>query len=193
MVKKQNKVSARLSVVLRKIANDHHLSQVAEDEGCSRADLKEALVALADKIEQETGVDIVTLAVDGAARGNPGPAGAGAALLDSQGRSLAEKTRYLGKATNNEAEYQALVMGLTLALERDHPRILIQTDSELMAKQITGEYKIKEPRLKKYFTQAHALLEKFQKWEIKSVPRAENRLADRLSNIAIDKVAKEDL
>ncbi|MDP2806931.1 MAG: ribonuclease HI family protein [bacterium] len=193
MVKKQNKVSARLSVVLRKIANDHHLSQVAEDEGCSRADLKEALVALADKIEQETGVDIVTLAVDGAARGNPGPAGAGAALLDSQGRSLAEKTRYLGKATNNEAEYQALVMGLALALERDHPRILIQTDSELMAKQITGEYKIKEPRLKKYFTQAHALLEKFQKWEIKSVPRAENRLADRLSNIAIDKVAKEDL
>lgn len=193
MVKKQNKMSARLSVVLRKIANDHHLSQVAEDEGCSRTDLKEALVALADKIEQETGVDIVTLAVDGAARGNPGPAGAGAALLDSQGRSLAEKTMYLGKATNNEAEYQALVMGLTLALERDHPRILIQTDSELMAKQITGEYKIKEPRLKIYFTQAHALLEKFQKWEIKAVPRAENRLADRLSNIAIDKVAKEDL
>lgn len=193
MVKKQNKISARLSLVLRKIANDHHLSQVAEEEGCSRADLKEALVALADKIEQETGVDIVTLAVDGAARGNPGPAGAGAALLDSQGRSLAEKTMYLGKATNNEAEYQALVMGLTLALEREHPRILIQTDSELMARQITGEYKIKEPRLKIYFTQAHALLEKFQKWEIRSVPRAENRLADRLSNIAIDKVAKEDL
>ena len=193
MVKKQNKISARLSLVLRKIANDHHLSQVAEEEGCSRADLKEALVALADKIEQETGVDIVTLAVDGAARGNPGPAGAGAALLDSQGRSLAEKTMYLGKATNNEAEYQALVMGLTLALERAHPRILIQTDSELMARQITGEYKIKEPRLKIYFTQAHALLEKFQKWEIKAVPRAENRLADRLSNIAIDKVAKEDL
>lgn len=193
MVKKQNKISARLSVVLRKIANDHHLSQVAEDEGCSRTDLKEALVALADKIEQETGVDIVTLAVDGAARGNPGPAGAGAALLDKQGRSLAEKTMYLGKATNNEAEYQALVMGLTLALERDHPRILIQTDSELMARQITGEYKIKEPRLKKYFTQAHALLEKFQKWEVRAVPRAENRLADRLSNIAIDKVAKEDL
>lgn len=193
MVKKQNKISARLSLVLRKIANDHHLSQVAEEEGCSRADLKEALVALADKIEQETGVDIVTLAVDGAARGNPGPAGAGAALLDSQGRSLAEKTMYLGKATNNEAEYQALVMGLTLALEREHLRILIQTDSELMARQITGEYKIKEPRLKTYFTQAHALLEKFQKWEIKAVPRAENRLADRLSNIAIDKVAKEDL
>ncbi|MDO9390913.1 MAG: ribonuclease HI family protein [bacterium] len=193
MVKKQNKISARLSLVLRKIANDHHLSQVAEEEGCSRADLKEALVALADKIEQETGVDIVTLAVDGAARGNPGPAGAGAALLDSQGRSLAEKTMYLGKATNNEAEYQALVMGLTLALEREHLRILIQTDSELMAKQITGEYKIKEPRLKIYFTQAHSLLEKFQKWEIKAVPRAENRLADRLSNIAIDKVAKEDL
>jgi len=193
MVKKQNKISARLSLVLRKIANDHHLSQVAEEEGCSRADLKEALVALADKIEQETGVDIVTLAVDGAARGNPGPAGAGAALLDSQGRSLAEKTMYLGKATNNEAEYQALVMGLALALEREHLRILIQTDSELMAKQITGEYKIKEPRLKIYFTQAHSLLEKFQKWEIKAVPRAENRLADRLSNIAIDKVAKEDL
>ena len=193
MVKKQNKISARLSLVLRKIANDHHLSQVAEEEGCSRADLKEALVALADKIEQETGVDIVTLAVDGAARGNPGPAGAGAALLDSQGRSLAEKTMYLGKATNNEAEYQALVMGLNLALEREHLRILIQTDSELMAKQITGEYKIKEPRLKIYFTQAHSLLEKFQKWEIKAVPRAENRLADRLSNIAIDKVAKEDL
>lgn len=193
MVKKQNKISARLSLVLRKIANDRQLSRVAEDEGCSRGDLKEALVALADKIEQETGADIVTLAVDGAARGNPGPAGAGAALLDNQGRSLAEKARYLGKATNNEAEYQALVMGLTLALERDHLRISIQTDSELMAKQITGEYKIKEPRLKKYFTQAHALLGKFQKWEIKAVPRAENRLADRLSNIAIDKVAKEDL
>jgi ribonuclease HI len=193
MVKKDNKISARLSRVLRKIANDYHLEQVAQDEGCSRTDLKEALVALAEKIEEETGVNVVTLAVDGAARGNPGPAGAGAAILDGQGRSLAEKTLYLGTATNNEAEYQALVMGLQLALERGYPRIRIQTDSELMAKQIAGEYKVKEPRLKKMFAQAHALLEKFQKWEIKPVPRTENRLADRLSNIAIDKQVKEEL
>ncbi|HAD83138.1 TPA: ribonuclease H [Candidatus Edwardsbacteria bacterium] len=154
--------------------------------GCSKDTLKEALVALADKIETDFGFSKVTLAIDGAARGNPGEAGAGAALVDSHGNVLAERSQYLGKATNNEAEYQALIFGLKLAIERGFSKLSIQTDSELLANQINGSYRIKEPRLKKLFVQAQELLSQMEKWEIQAIPRAQNRLADRLANLAID-------
>jgi ribonuclease HI len=177
----------RMSKVLKKLASGHKIEEISLAEGCTKDSLKEALFALADRIDEEFGLGQVTLAIDGASRGNPGPAGIGAAIIDSHGRSLAELSRYIGKATNNEAEYQALILGLELAKERKHQSILIQTDSELMAKQLRGEYRIKEPRLQQHFAKAHKLLEGFKHWEIKHVPRVQNRLADRLSNIAIDK------
>jgi ribonuclease HI len=146
---------------------------------------------MADMFDAEFGLSVATLAVDGASRGNPGQAGAGAAIIDHNGKSLAEISRYLGQVTNNEAEYQALILGLGLALERKHTSIVIQTDSELMAKQIKGIYRVKEPHLRSLYAKAHKLLEGFKQWDIKAVPRAQNRLADRLSNIAIDKHVEE--
>jgi len=179
--------SIRMSRILKKLASGHKIEEISVAEGCTKDALKEALLALADRIDQEFGYQTVTLAVDGASRGNPGPAGAGAAIIDSHGKPLAELSRYLGETTNNEAEYRALILGLEMARERKYPNIVIQTDSELLAKQIRGEYRVKEPRLKELFAKAHRLLEDFRHWEIKNVPRLQNRLADRLSNIAIDK------
>lgn len=186
-VQSKGPLPVRMSKVLKKLASGHKIEEISVAEGCTKDALKEALFALADRIDDEFGLSVVTLAVDGASRGNPGPAGIGAAIIDHNGKSLAELSRYIGRATNNEAEYQALVAGLELAKERNHPGLVIQTDSELMAKQIKGEYRIKEERLRGYYARAHQLLEGFKSWEIKAVPRAQNRLADRLSNIAIDK------
>jgi ribonuclease HI len=176
-----------MSKVLKKLASGHKIEEISVAEGCTKDALKEALFALADRIDEEFGLGEVTLAVDGASRGNPGPAGIGAAIIDRNGKSLAELSRYIGQATNNEAEYQALILGLELALERKHPGVVIQTDSELMAKQVRGEYRVKEPRLREMYARVHKLLEGFKRWQITEVPRAQNRLADRLSNIAIDK------
>ncbi len=177
----------RMSKVLKKLASGHKIEEISVAEGCTKDALKEALFALADRIDDEFGLSQVVLAVDGASRGNPGQAGIGAAIIDQHGKPLAELSRYIGRATNNEAEYQALIMGLELARERKYPGVIIQTDSELMARQMRGEYRVKEPRLREFYAKAHQLLEGFKHWEIKSVPRAQNRLADRLSNIAIDK------
>jgi ribonuclease HI len=186
MTKDKDQVYSKLSTVLRKVASGHPMEDISESMGCSKDTLKEALVALADKIETDFGVTQVTLAIDGAARGNPGQAGAGAALLDSHGNVLAERSQYLGRATNNEAEYQALIFGLKLARERGFSKLSIQTDSELLANQIKGSYRIKEPRLKKLFVQAQELLSQMEKWDIQAIPRVQNRLADRLANLAID-------
>lgn len=188
----KDQIHSKLSTVLRRVAAGHRMEDVSESMGCTKETLKEALLALADKIDADFGESRAVLAIDGAARGNPGPAGAGAALLDNQGNTLAEVGRFLGKATNNEAEYQALMLGLNLALERGFSRLSINTDSELLANQLNGSYRVKEPRLKKLFSEAHQLLSRFEKWEIKAVPREQNRLADRLANLAIDKEAGEE-
>lgn len=193
MTKEKDQIYSKLSIVLRKVAAGHPMEDISESMGCSKDTLKEALVALADKIEMDFGVSKITLAIDGAARGNPGQAGAGAALVDSHGNILAEISQYLGKATNNEAEYQALIVGLKMARERGFSKLSIQTDSELLARQINGSYKVKEPRLKKLFVEVHHLLDQLEKWEIQSVPRVQNRLADRLANLAIDKEAALEL
>lgn len=185
----KDQMHSKLSTVLRRVAAGHRMEDVSQSMGCTKETLKEALLALADKIDADFGESRAVLAIDGAARGNPGPAGAGAALLDGQGNTLAEVGRFLGKATNNEAEYQALMLGLNLALDRGFSRLSINTDSELLANQLNGSYRVKEPRLKKLFSEVHQLLGKFEKWEIKAVPREQNRLADRLANLAIDKEA----
>lgn len=193
MTKEKDQIYTKLSIVLRRMAAGHPMEDISESMGCSKDTLKDALVALADRIEMDFGVTKIILAIDGAARGNPGQAGAGAALIDSHGNILAEISQYLGKATNNEAEYQALIVGLKMANERGFSKLSIQTDSELLARQINGSYKIKEPRLKKLFVEAQQFLDKLEKWEIQSVPRVQNRLADRLANLAIDKEAVLEL
>jgi ribonuclease HI len=123
---------------------------------------------------------------DGAARGNPGPAGAGAILLDAEGRSVGSVCRYLGETTNNQAEYQALLLALHEAISLGAPSVSVFADSELMVKQIRGEYKVKNEGLRPLYKDIMNLLRRFKGYRIEHVPREKNKRADRLANIAID-------
>lgn len=126
------------------------------------------------------------LMVDGAARGNPGKAGCGAVILDEKGAVIQELYRYLGHATNNVAEYEALLMGLSEVSRLGRKRIKVQSDSELLVRQLNGQYRVKDEKLKKLHAQARALLREFECHSIVHIPREQNRLADRLANRAID-------
>ena len=123
---------------------------------------------------------------DGAARGNPGPAGAGAVLQGEDGHVIVEVCRYLGETTNNQAEYRALLLALEEAKMIGAEQLTIFADSELMVKQIMGEYRVKNEGLKPLFAEAQKLLRAFADYTIEHVPRDENRHADRLANLAID-------
>lgn len=124
---------------------------------------------------------------DGAARGNPGPAGAGAVVEDSHGRVVAEVCRYLSdEMTNNQAEYHALILAVKEALEKGATRLKIYADSELVVKQVNGEYKVKNDGIKPLHQEAMALLRKTGGYEIEYIPREKNKRADKLANLAID-------
>jgi len=124
--------------------------------------------------------------IDGGARGNPGPAGYGVIIEDSQGHKLAELSRFLGHRTNNYAEYSALLAALQHAIERGGKALQVYSDSELLVKQMRGEYKMKSPDLRPLFREAQALVEKLEWFRITHVPREQNRDADRLANQAMD-------
>lgn len=128
----------------------------------------------------------LTLFSDGAARGNPGPAAAGAIIQNLKKEEVAAISQFLGKATNNQAEYAAVILGLKKALEFNPTEIQIFLDSKLVAEQLAGRWKIKDLELKKFAEKAHALLAQFQKWEIAYIPRAQNKKADSLANQALD-------
>ena len=123
---------------------------------------------------------------DGAARGNPGPAGAGAVLLDEAGEVVATARAKLGETTNNVAEYHGLLLGLKLAREQGVDRIEVRMDSELVVRQVRGEYKTKKPHLKELHQQVSEAAREFDEVIIFHVPRTENAEADRQTNMAID-------
>ena len=122
---------------------------------------------------------------DGAARGNPGPAGAGILIEDENGLRLQARHRWLGTMTNNQAEYHALIEGLKAVREWKPDRLLIYLDSKLVVEQVKGQYRIKEPELQRLHADAMRLLDGME-FEIKHVAREENRGADHLANMAID-------
>jgi len=126
------------------------------------------------------------LFTDGASRGNPGPAGAGALLISPDGDLLWEGCQYLGEATNNVAEYSALLLGLQQACELQIQSLQVWMDSELIVRQIKGEYKVKKPHLQKFYREAIQLIGKFETFSIGHIPREENSDADYLANQAID-------
>ena len=123
---------------------------------------------------------------DGAARGNPGPAGAGVSIQDADGNVVAEVERFLGKATNNVAEYSALLCGLERAKELGAHELEVRSDSELLVRQMRGEYRVRHPGLKQLVVRAHELARAFDSVEYVHVRRELNRDADRLANRAID-------
>jgi ribonuclease HI len=124
--------------------------------------------------------------VDGGARGNPGPAAIGVVVSTPAGEVLDEVAERIGVATNNVAEYQALLRGIERAGALGASELQLINDSELVARQLTGAYKVKHPAMKPLYEQAMAALEPFAGWTIRNVPRAQNARADALVNAALD-------
>ena len=125
--------------------------------------------------------------VDGGARGNPGPAAAACVITSPAGELLDEDTQLLGTATNNVAEYRALLLGLERARALGASEVEVVGDSELIAKQVLGTYKVKHQAMKPLHGQALAALAEFEEWSIRTVPRAQNSRADALVNAALDR------
>lgn len=124
--------------------------------------------------------------VDGGARGNPGPAAVAAVARDEEGEVLTERAELIGEATNNVAEYRAMLLGIALAKELGASEVELVGDSELIVKQVRGEYKVKQAHLQPLRTKVTDELRGFERWAISSVPRARNARADELVNEALD-------
>jgi ribonuclease HI len=130
--------------------------------------------------------DYILARVDGGARGNPGPAGYGVLIEDRAGRKLAELCHFLGHRTNNVAEYSGLIAALEYAAQHPPKAVKVLSDSELLVKQMRGEYKVKSPELRPLYEKAKALSHRLAWFTIEHVARRENREADRLANRAMD-------
>jgi ribonuclease HI len=128
----------------------------------------------------------VVVHVDGGARGNPGPAAGAAVISTPDGEVLASASRLLGVATNNVAEYRGLLLGLERARELGASEVEVVNDSELVARQLTGVYKVKHPDMRPLHAEALQALRQFERWSIRSVPRVQNAAADALVNETLD-------
>ncbi len=124
--------------------------------------------------------------VDGGARGNPGPAAAACVICSADGSLLRERSRLLGTTTNNVAEYEALLLGLREAIELGGSELEIVGDSELVARQVNGQYAVRHEALRPLHGEAKRLLSGLRSWSMRTVPRAQNAHADRLVNAALD-------
>lgn len=128
----------------------------------------------------------VIVNVDGGARGNPGPAAIAAVVTDPSGEVLAERSERIGEASNNVAEYRAVLLGAELARDLGAEEIEMIGDSALIAHQVRGEWKVKEVHLRPLRDQAREALDELGRWSIRNVPREQNAAADRLVNEALD-------
>ncbi|HVY95451.1 MAG TPA: ribonuclease HI family protein [Solirubrobacterales bacterium] len=128
----------------------------------------------------------LTVNVDGGARGNPGPAAVGVVVRDADGGVLEERGERIGRATNNVAEYRALLLGIERAAAHGADELDLVGDSELVVKQMKGEYKVKDATMRELNAEVKAALRGFRSWSIRHVRRAENADADRLVNEALD-------
>ncbi len=131
-------------------------------------------------------IPTLSIFADGGSRGNPGPAGIGAVLLDEKGEKVEEISRYIGIATNNVAEYLAVIYGLQEAAYMKAGKVVLNVDSQLIARQLRGEYKVKDETIRKFFDLALNLFRGFDKVEVREIPREKNKEADSLVNKAIN-------
>jgi probable phosphoglycerate mutase len=136
---------------------------------------------------EETKSKVMVAHVDGGSRGNPGPAGYGAYITDGEGRMVAELSDFLGVQTNNFAEYSGLIAALEYAVEHGYGTVKAVSDSELMVKQMKGQYKVRSEALLAIYGEAKALVRKLDRFEIRHVLRHLNKDADRLANDAMDR------
>jgi probable phosphoglycerate mutase len=128
--------------------------------------------------------------IDGGSRGNPGPAAYGVAIETAQGQPVTAFAKFIGETTSNFAEYQGLLAALEYALSHGYPRLRVLTDSELMARQISGQYKVRSPDLKPLHDKAQAMIARLESFSIRHVYREHNREADRLTNKALDEAER---
>lgn len=132
----------------------------------------------------------LTAYTDGASRGNPGKAGVGVVIYDQKGEVLEEKSVYLGEATNNIAEYRALLCALQIAEKRGAEEFQVFSDSELVVKQVNGQYRVKNPSLLVLYREVMQRISALKSFSIHHIPRSENRRADRLANRGIDSASE---
>lgn len=154
--------------------------------GITRKEAASMLKSLVIHPQQAHGGDRYDIYVDGASRGNPGKAGAGAVIKDSSGKIVRELKKFLGVATNNSAEYRAFIMAIEEAILLKASDIRVYSDSELLVRQLNGQYKVKSPELRELYLRAVELLSGFQRYTVTHIPREQNPLADSLANQAID-------
>lgn len=126
------------------------------------------------------------VSVDGAARGNPGPAGIGVTLIGEDGRLVAELAEGIGHATNNQAEYRAALAGLRLAADHGARAVVLRSDSRLLVEQLAGRFRVKDPTLRRLHQEVRTLMSAFDEVSLEHVPREENADADRLANRGVD-------
>jgi len=134
----------------------------------------------------------ITVYTDGASRGNPGDAGIGVVFIDENGTMVKEISDYIGQTTNNIAEYTALIRALNEAIEMNCDEIDIISDSELMVKQINGEYQVKNEGIKNRYKQVQDLLKEFKSYTVTHVRREQNKRADQLANLGIDEALDDE-
>ena len=137
--------------------------------------------------------DTLIVHIDGASRGNPGPAAYGVMVKDAQGSPVIALSKALGKATNNWAEYQALLAALQYAIEHGRRTVKVFSDSELLVRQIEGRYRVNHESLKPLYQRAMAFIGKIESFSIAHVPREQNREADALANRALDGAADDSV
>lgn len=142
--------------------------------------------SLFDSPTPRAAVPAIKANIDGGARGNPGPSAYGVVVRNAKGEIIAELSEYLGNQTNNFAEYSGLLAALEFAVREKHPSLRVISDSELMVKQMKGQYKVKNPGLLELYTRARSLVRKLEHFSIEHVLREQNRDADRLVNEVLD-------
>ncbi len=128
----------------------------------------------------------IVVYTDGASRGNPGKAGIGAVIYDQNGQVLKEISEYIGEATNNVAEYKAVIAGIRAGIDLKATMIEVNADSQLLVRQLNGEYRVKNEGLKPLYKEALKILSCFKSYKIKHIPREKNKIADKLANRGID-------
>lgn len=190
----------RIAEILKAAARTKALMQLGKEVGdISPATLRVALEEASRLIEQmapprraaPSGEGCLIIHIDGAARGNPGPAGIGVVMRDEAGSFREELQISIGEATNNVAEYEALLFACRKAKELGYTAVKIFSDSELLVRQIRGEYRVKSPRLRELYAQAQLLLSSFGAVEVNHIHRGMNTRADLLANRAIDAALAE--
>lgn len=177
-------LSTRLAVFQALAAGDD-LQEVQERYQLTAEQLQKLFQEVADYF-RTLDEGVWSLYCDGASRGNPGQAGAGAVLVDASGEIKGQYGEYLGQATNNVAEYRALILGMKMARNLGVKKIQVFADSELLVRQLKGQYRVRAPHLLPLYDAARRASQDFESFAISHVPREMNSLADRLANAAID-------